>query len=350
MADEPDNTTERQHEATDRRRESFAQAGDIAKSRELTGAMVLGVAVIMLVWGGLPAMNILVANLHSSLAHVGGGARWASCAYAFWQTAGVFAAVCALTAVAAGIAQQRGTFSFRAVEFNLDKINPLPRLREMLAPKSGLLQVLLSSIKVAAVGTVVLAALVHLLPALLTHVPTGLRPLMASLGQVFTTVMGRGLLCLLALGALDYFVAYRRLEEKMRMTTQEMRDEVKQDTGDSRMRGLRRRKHQQLMKSRSLSDVPRADVVMVNPTHYAVALMYRAESMRAPVVVAKGADAFAERVRALARRHGVPVVSQPALTRTLHKRVKVGQAIPPELYQAVALVLAHVYRIRRRAA
>ena len=350
MADEQDNTTERQHDATDRRRESFAAAGDVAKSRELSGAMVLGAAMLMLVWGVVPAMGLLAANIHGTLLHVADGPRWGTSALAFWQTAGIFGAVCALTAVLAGWLQQRGAFSFRGIEFNLDRIDPWPRLGEMLAPKSGLLQVGLASVKVAAVAVVVGAALVHLLPGLLTHVPTGLRPLMATLGEVFTTVMGRGLLCLLVLGALDYFVSYRRLEEKMRMTTQELRDEVKQDSGDGRMRSLRRRKHQQLMKNRSLSDVPRADVVMVNPTHYAVALMYKAENMRAPVVVAKGADAFAERVRALARKHGVPVVSQPALTRALHKQVAVGKPIPPELYQAVALVLAHVYRIRRSAA
>lgn len=350
MAEEQDTATERQHEPTDRRRETFAQAGDVAKSRELSGALVLGSAVLMLVYGALPAMGLLAANIHHTLAGIADPPRLAAHLTAFWQTAGLFAGVCAAAAVLAGWLQQRGAFSFRSVEFTLSRLDPLPRLREMFAPKNALLQVGLAALKVVAVAWVVSLALVNLLPGLLSYVPTGLHPLMASLGHVFTTVMGRGVLCLLLLGALDYFVSYRRLEEKMRMTTQELRDEVKQDSGDGRMRSLRRRKHQQLMKNRSLNDVPRADVVMVNPTHYAVALMYKAENMRAPVVVAKGSDGFAERLRAVARKHGVPVVSQPALTRALHKQVAVGKPIPPELYQAVALVLAHVYRVRRSAA
>ena len=106
---------------------------------------------------------------------------------------------------------------------------------------------------------------------------------------------------------------------------------------------------QDMIKARSIKNVPKADVVLVNPTHFAVAISYREGKMAAPTVIAKGADAMAEKIRALARSHGVPIVSQPPLTRLLYAEVDVGHPIPAATFSAVAVILAHVYRLRRRA-
>jgi len=126
-----------------------------------------------------------------------------------------------------------------------------------------------------------------------------------------------------------------------------VRDELKEQMGDPQVRSRRRRKQRDLVQQRSIKNVAKADVVLVNPTHYAVALAYDSAKMAAPRVLAKGADRLAEKIRGKARHHGVPVVSNPPLTRKLYAAVDVGRDIPEDLYHAVAVVLAHVYRKRR---
>jgi len=148
-----------------------------------------------------------------------------------------------------------------------------------------------------------------------------------------------------ALAAIDFVLAKRRMSAKMKMTPDEIKREHKESEGDPMVKGKRRARMRQLAKRRMASEVKAADVVVVNPTHYAVALRYRADSDAAPRVVAKGADEVAEHIRALARQAGVPILSRPPLARALFKVAEGGQ-VPAPLYKAVAEVLAYVYRLR----
>ena len=149
---------------------------------------------------------------------------------------------------------------------------------------------------------------------------------------------------------LDY--AYQRWEHQrsLRMSVQEWKQDQKETEGDPLLRQRLRQRQRQLARQRMLHEVPRADVVVTNPTRYAVALRYDPATMAAPVVVAKGRDALAARIRALAEEHGVPIMEEPPLARALYQAVEVGQEIPEELYVAVAEVLAFVWRLRGYAA
>jgi len=156
------------------------------------------------------------------------------------------------------------------------------------------------------------------------------------------TVLG----ALIVLAAIDYYLARRRMGERMKMSPDEVKREHKEQDGDPMVKGRRRQRMRELARRRMAAAVASADVIVVNPTHYAVALRYQDGKDRAPVVVAKGVDEQAEKIREIARQHGVPVLARPPLARALYK-VKEGHPVPGALFRAVAEVLAYVYRLRR---
>jgi flagellar biosynthesis protein FlhB len=151
----------------------------------------------------------------------------------------------------------------------------------------------------------------------------------------------------LLIGAIDFFYQRHRIEKSMRMDKQEVKEEAKQHALPPEVRSALRRRQIQAARARMMAAVPEADVVVTNPTHYAVALLYDG-SKAAPEVVAKGKDLVAAQIRKIAEEHDVPIVPDPPLARSLHAAVEVGHPIPEELFQAVAAVLAFVYRVARR--
>lgn len=146
----------------------------------------------------------------------------------------------------------------------------------------------------------------------------------------------------------DLAVQHLRFRKQMRMTKEEAKREYKEDDGDPMMKGRRRRKHRELAKGRAAVEVPKADALVVNPTHIAIAIRYRADESAAPKVTAKGKGQLAEYMRELARENGIPIVENIPLARLLYRRVKVGRTVPAETFKAVAAILAYVYRVTGR--
>jgi flagellar biosynthetic protein FlhB len=149
---------------------------------------------------------------------------------------------------------------------------------------------------------------------------------------------------LLAIGMADFLFQRWQHEQDLMMTKQEVRDESKQEEGDPQIRGRRRRMARENLKLQMLRHVPEATVVLTNPTHYAVALKYDRDTMTAPRLIAKGKDAFARRIADLARQHDIPVLERKPLARAIYASVEVDQEIPPNLYRAIAEILAYLYR------
>jgi flagellar biosynthetic protein FlhB len=160
----------------------------------------------------------------------------------------------------------------------------------------------------------------------------------------------RGVTALLILSLLDYAYQKWQYERDLMMTKQEVKDEMAEMEGNPKVKERRRKVQQQLALQRMLKDVRKADVVIANPTHFAVAIQYRKESMLAPLCLAKGQDLLAQRIREIALERGVPVVERPELARALYRAAEVGREIPPQFYHAVAEVLAYVYRLSGRPA
>jgi flagellar biosynthetic protein FlhB len=165
--------------------------------------------------------------------------------------------------------------------------------------------------------------------------------LAASLMELFWKSAG----VFVAFGAVDLFRQMRRYQRDLRMSRQDIRDEVKELEGNLQMKGHIRRLQRDAARRRMMHSVPQATAVVVNPTHFAVAIRYGMESMTAPVVIAKGKNYLAQRIRQKAIEHQVPIVENPPLARALYKSVEVGQEIPPQLYKAVAEILAYIFKV-----
>jgi flagellar biosynthesis protein FlhB len=174
----------------------------------------------------------------------------------------------------------------------------------------------------------------------------------AGLGRQMAAGAGRltvgAVAALCAIAILDYLIARRRMTKRMMMSADEIRREMREQEGDPHVRGRRRRRMRELARRRLVVEVKQADVVLVNPTEYAVALRYSADKDRAPRVLAKGRRAVAAHIRELARKAGIPILERPPLTRLIYKLVPEGREIPAQLYQAVAEVLAYIYRLKER--
>ena len=149
------------------------------------------------------------------------------------------------------------------------------------------------------------------------------------------------------IGAADYLYQRLRHEHRLKMTREELKQENKETEGDPHVRARIRKLQREAAERKMIQDVPQATVVVTNPTHFAVALRYDRHTMTAPMVIAKGSDRFARRIADVARQHGIPVLERKPIARFLYRSVKIGQAIPPELYQAFAEILAYVYRLKR---
>jgi flagellar biosynthetic protein FlhB len=153
---------------------------------------------------------------------------------------------------------------------------------------------------------------------------------------------------LVLVGVADYAYEKWQYEESLKMTKQEVKDEYRQSEGNPEAKGAVKRRQREFARRRMMAAVPKATVVVTNPTHFAVALEWDELKMEAPVVTAKGADLVAKRIREIATEHGVPIMENPPLARTLYAKVELDQAIPPNLYAAVAQVIAFVFKLKRK--
>lgn len=344
---------ERTEEATPRRREEARRRGQVARSQELTSALVMLGGFLALSWYGAGA----VSTLFSFSRQVFSRLPWEDTSQ-FWGLMGlagtsylaamapVLVAAVAM-AVVANVAQVGFLITVEPMRPRLDRINPLAGLRRM-ASGVAVGEVVKAIGKVSIIGFVLYRVAMDRaleLAGLFFAPVSSAASTLASVGLELG-IKGGG--TFLVLAAFDYLWQRRRYEAGLRMTRQELKEELKQTEGDPRLKARIRQVQRQWMSRRMMHSVPQADVVVTNPVHYAVALQYSAEAMRAPRVVAKGKDLLAERIKELARQHGVPVVENPPLAQALYRSVEVGMEIPGVLYEAVAEVLAYVYRMRRR--
>lgn len=359
MAETPEGQ-ERTEPPTPKRLEEAQLRGQVAKSADVTAAAVLLGAVLLLGAFAPIAARQLRAVLQEYL-------RWgahvrlddASLIGLAWDFVGRTLVIVApilgtllLLGVGAEIAQVGLRIATKKFPQGLPLqtvFNPLTGLRRLFLSGRSLVELLKSVVKVGilfAVGAQVLSARLEEL------VQLSVVPLPEALGVVWRIVLeltAKIAVVFLLLAGADYFYQRYRYREELRMTRQEVRDELKQTEGDPQLKARLRNLMQQRLRRWMLQRVRQADVVVTNPTHVAVALQYIPGKMRAPMVVAKGADYLAEHIRRIAREARVPIVENPPLAWSLYRSVEVDQEIPERLFAAVAEVLAYVYRVYNRA-
>lgn len=333
----------RTEQPTPKRLREARRRGEIAQSRELTGAAALAGGLLALAATGGSSARELASLLHAQVvAAASGYGDPAAVLHAGLVAVGRLSLAPAATALAvaglAGALQTGFAFAPGALAPRADRVNPLQGLRRLLSP-SSLLAVLLGLVKAAVLVAITARWLGEAAPALAGLGRLDARALWSALPSIGSlTARLAAAHALLALT--DLALARFRHRRSLRMTHDEVRREHKEEEGDPAHRAERRRLHRALVEA---GPVARATVVVVNPTHVAVALRHDRGGETAPRVVAKGTGLAAMRIRSAARRAGVPIVRDVPLARALHRLAEVGDEIPEELYEAAAAVLAHLY-------
>jgi flagellar biosynthetic protein FlhB len=253
-------------------------------------------------------------------------------------------AAVAAAALGAGVMQTGGVnVHAGAIGFNLDRINPVSNIKNLFSMRAGA-RLAKSLIPAAALAVFAVQRIARQL-----SVPPFSVERLETLGSDIFGLLVAASWLLFAWSAIDYLVEWRSRESRLKMSKQDMREEMKQTEGNPQIKGRIRNLQRQMRRKRVKADVAKAAVVLTNPTHYAVALGFDFATMEAPKLLAKGRNLLAEEIKAEARWAGVPIIENPPLARSLYRSVEVGQAIPVDLYAAVAAILAYLYRQRVEA-
>ena len=249
--------------------------------------------------------------------------------------------------VASNVLQSGVTFSWHQLGFHFEKLKPSNGFSRLFS-KNGAVELLKSLAMVLVITYISYQVIMQHLTLYPRLILMDARQLLFWTGSICYQVSLRVCIFLLLLAAADYAFQKYRFREQLKMTKQEVKDEFKEMEGDPLTRGRIRRIQREMARKRMMAAIPTADVVITNPTHYAVALVYDIEKMEAPQVVAKGVGFLAIKIKELAQKHDVPLVENRALAQTLYKTVDVGSSIPVTLYRAVAEILAYIYKTRNR--
>lgn len=250
-----------------------------------------------------------------------------------------------IIALLVSIVQVGWKVSTKPMKPELSKFNPINGFKRMFS-KDSAFELIKSIIKIGLIGYMAYASIRDHQNELFILYDLELKQAVALVGSLVIDVGFRISLVYMIVGIADFVYQKHKFNEDMKMTKQEVKDEFKNTEGDPQIKGRQRRKMQEVSQKRMMQDVPKADVVITNPTHFAVALRYDTKESTAPVVVAKGADFVAQKIKEIARDNQIEIVENKPLARMIYHNVDVGAEIPPELYQAVAEVLAYVYRLK----
>jgi flagellar biosynthesis protein FlhB len=338
--------------ATPKKVEEARNKGQTAKSPDVNGAVVLSAAVIALAAFGPGMWRRMEEATLGILALVKTPEVVAADSLAeLFMTPGKHALMgvvpivitCAIAGVCASVGQVGFKPATKALKPDFKKLNPLTGLKNMFSPNSAV-EAVKSVLKISAVGGIIAIAIFPKLGDMAALVGMPAAAFLPHLSGLVMQIAQRAAIAYLAIAAIDFFWQKHRMAKNLKMDKEEVKQEHKQQELPPEIRGAQRRRAFEMSRARMMDDVPTADVVVTNPTHYSVALRYDNANL-APVVVAKGTDQLALRIRRTAAEAGVTIVPDPPLARALYSSVDVGRMIPEELFEGVAQLLAYVYKV-----
>jgi len=353
MAENEHNGTEA---PTPRRRETARRDGQVVYSQDLAGAATLLVGCLVLMWTGPVIVRSIGGGIRSWIteSNTGEWTEWHTFTGARWllselgTSCGVLVGVLMVTGLMLALLQVGFVISTKPLEINFEKMLPSKGFARVFSMESGV-RGLLGGAKV---GVLLLISLLFLWLRRDEFHPSRFGSLARLAEETWSLALTIALAMtglLAGLAVIDYLVKWLQHEKKLKMTREEMKQEQRDDSGDPHLKAAVRKKQKERLKQQSTKDVPRATVILTNPTHIAVALRYESGKMQAPTVVAKGAGVFAANIVRIGRSHNVPVIERKPLARALFASVNVGQQIPIEFFRAVAEILAGLYKARRAA-
>ncbi|MGI6778772.1 MAG: flagellar biosynthesis protein FlhB [Acetivibrionales bacterium] len=342
--------------ATPKKRREARKKGQILQSREVTSALILMLAFVTLrvygkkLYAGLQTFTTYMLQYSvdvDELYTVNNIIKlYIETMMAVLKAIAPTLAVVVAAGFISGYAQVGFLFTTETLAFKLERLNPVSGLKRIFSFRS-VVELLKACFKIGVIGYVaylfikgeannILNTMDMTVPAIATYIAAASINLALRICAV-----------LVVLGILDYGYQWWEYEKNLRMSKQELKEEYKQIEGNPEVKSKIKQKQRQISMRRMLQDVPKADVVITNPTHYAVALKYDANESEAPVVLAKGLDFMALRIKEVAKENRIETVENKPLARTLYETVDIGEVIPPELYQAVAEILAYVYSLKK---
>ena len=347
-----DNKTEK---PTGKRRSEARSKGQVARSAEISSVAVLFVGLWMLNSKAMELLNSYSSITQEAFREIASRGERPEAVLSLGMTLLVNSLLViaplvlsvGIAGVVANMVQVGPMFSTQVLKPDFNKLNPVTGIRRLWSPRI-LVELAKSAVKLAVLAFIayqVIKEKYWVLAGLQSATPVGA---LATISGVILEIGQKCGVALLVMAVADYVYQRRSFESGLMMTKEEVKEEAKSAEGNPTIKGKIRSLQRPYARTRMMQNVPHADVVVTNPTHYAVALEYKPPKMQAPVVVAKGQMLVAEQIKRVAKEHGVPVIENPPLARALHRSVEIGDAVPPELYQAVAEVLAFIYRLKHQ--
>ena len=355
MAEEAPGGGEKTEEPTTKRREDFRKKGQVAQSKEVHTAMLL--TLVLVFW--LFYMRTFFKELTELIAHV-------------WQSIGQFEVSPAsflqlgyflvgemlfmlaplyifviIVGIFASSFQIGWVFTAHPLKLDISKLDPIKGAKKFISRKS-FVDLLKSIVKILFFGWLAYSTVFDKIEESLLLADQNALVILTFIIQTAGLIIAKVCAALIIFAFLDYLYVKWEMEQKMMMSKQELKEEYKGSEGDPQVKARIRSIQQDMARKRMMAEVPEADVVITNPTHYAIAVKYDSEQMDAPVIIAKGMDHLAMKIREIARESDVPIVENPPVARLLHK-IDLGAHIPEDMFKAVAEILAHVYSIKGKS-
>lgn len=351
MADDSD--LEKSEQPTDSKLKKAKEKGQIPRSRELTSLMILLVGIMLFWIMGTHFVSKLKAIIQQAMlvAHRTDDDKQIIfnlinlLTAGFWAILPIFVGL-VIVAIIAPLSVGGLLFSLQSIKPNLGKLNPISGFKRLFSLRI-FSELFKSILKVVLIAFAAALFLIHQFPNMLALPSMYLNN---ALSQVMQLLIYASLLIVLALIPMvgfDIFYQIWSNLKKLKMSKQEVKDEFKEQEGNPQIKGRIRQMQQAIARRRMMKDVPKANVIVTNPTHYAVALQYDEKTMSAPKILAKGTDNIASRIKQIAQEHQIPQLEAPPLARALYRHGEIGKSIPAELYAAVAQILAWVYQLKR---
>jgi len=345
--------------ATPKKREDARKKGQVLKSAEVnTAVMVLALfAVIFAMSGSIvrSMKELLTVSLETTILDgfrdmdaarihhlVLDGFTW------IFRIAWPLLAIAVVAGIAVNLAQVGFLFTTKAIKPQFNRISPLQGLKRIFSMRS-IVEMLKSIFKISVVSLVVYFEYINQMKTFETLMALEIIDAASQIFSMCISVAFKACLALVALGLADFMYQWWEFEKNLKMTKQEIKDEYKMVEGDPKIKQAIKQKQREMSQRRMMAAIPKADVVITNPTHYAIALEYKDKEMEAPVVLAKGKDLVAQNIKKKAEEHGIPMVENKPVAQALYMAVDVGDPIPEDLFAAVAEILAYVYQLKQQA-
>lgn len=348
-----DKNEERTEEPTEKRRRDFREKGQVAQSREVNTAMLLTGTLILwsfyapVFWKNLKSFLAIFWGISSEFAVTSLSVRFMmlfivqNMASLLWP----LLLSCLVFGFLSGYLQIGWLLTAKPLLPDLKKLDPIKGMSKFVSKRS-FFEAAKSFGKVFLVGVLAYWTLFDRFDQFLGLAGAGLDNVVAFMADVMFIILLKCCLLLAVIAVADYFFSRHEMEKKMKMTKQELKQEHKESEGDPQVKQRVRTIQREMSRKRMMAEVPKADVIITNPTHYAVAIRYKREEMDAPLVVAKGADHLAMKIREIGKLNNVPLVENRVVARSLYQ-VELGKPIPEQMFKAVAEILAYVYKLKR---